>query len=285
MEVKEYAVLEGGLIPLCDSENVSINMRRTTLFRASLSIMLLVSLIFIPINISIGLHTLAGIEAFFAIFAAVLIKLVRNPAYFDRCRYLFVGVAAVWALAASISPSTSSTVFVWNALFLPYAFFLLGRKKALVFCCAFVPLVMGTFVYSHMAELKTQSVETIANIVIFTICLFAFCLFYEVARSGIEVELVDDIKKRKAAENKNLVLIDELQIALGEVKRLSGLLPICASCKKIRDDNGYWSQVEVYVEENSDAEFSHGLCPCCVEELYPDLEIDLDDLYKDELPR
>jgi hypothetical protein len=55
------------------------------------------------------------------------------------------------------------------------------------------------------------------------------------------------------------------------VKSLSGLLPICASCKKIRDDKGYWSQVESYVQKHSDATFTHGICPDCIKKLYPDL--------------
>jgi len=56
-----------------------------------------------------------------------------------------------------------------------------------------------------------------------------------------------------------------------ELKRLSGLLPICAKCKRVRDDKGYWRQVEEYIAEHSDIDFSHGLCPGCVTELYPQL--------------
>lgn len=62
----------------------------------------------------------------------------------------------------------------------------------------------------------------------------------------------------------------ELQSALAEIKILSGLLPICASCKKIRDDLGYWHQLEAYIRDHSEATFSHGICPDCVEKLYPD---------------
>ncbi len=62
----------------------------------------------------------------------------------------------------------------------------------------------------------------------------------------------------------------ELQKALDNVKTLRGLLPICSSCKKIRNDDGYWSQIEVYVRDHSDAEFSHGICPECATKLYPD---------------
>lgn len=65
----------------------------------------------------------------------------------------------------------------------------------------------------------------------------------------------------------------ELEKALSEIKTLKGLLPICAACKKVRDDRGYWEQIEVYVEARSEAEFSHSICPECAERLYPDLEI------------
>ena len=64
--------------------------------------------------------------------------------------------------------------------------------------------------------------------------------------------------------------VQELEQALKQVRLLSGLLPICANCKKIRDDQGYWHQVEVYIRDHSEANFSHGLCPDCVRELYPD---------------
>ncbi|MEA3547443.1 MAG: response regulator [Thermodesulfobacteriota bacterium] len=63
----------------------------------------------------------------------------------------------------------------------------------------------------------------------------------------------------------------ELEQALAEVKKLSGFLPICAFCKKIRDDEGYWQQVEQYITEHSEAIFSHGVCPTCAEEHYGDI--------------
>ncbi len=65
--------------------------------------------------------------------------------------------------------------------------------------------------------------------------------------------------------------IVELRRALAEIKTLRGSVPICAGCKKIRDDEGFWQQVEVYVREHTEAEFSHGLCPECMKKLYPDI--------------
>jgi len=68
---------------------------------------------------------------------------------------------------------------------------------------------------------------------------------------------------RHRMETEREALIHQLQTALAQVKALSGLLPICAECKKVRDDGGYWSQVEAYIEERTEARFSHGLCPIC----------------------
>lgn len=85
--------------------------------------------------------------------------------------------------------------------------------------------------------------------------------------------IVHDITDRKMAEEEREKLIVELKSALADVKTLSGLLPICASCKKIRNDSGYWEQIEEYISDHSGAEFSHSLCPDCVKKLYPGLKI------------
>ena len=83
--------------------------------------------------------------------------------------------------------------------------------------------------------------------------------------------------RRKRLEAEREKIIRELQDALSKVKTLSGLLPICASCKKIRDDKGYWRQIENYITSHSDADFSHSICKECQVKLYPEL-------FKDEKP-
>ncbi|MCB2148396.1 MAG: response regulator [Deltaproteobacteria bacterium] len=82
--------------------------------------------------------------------------------------------------------------------------------------------------------------------------------------------IAKDITERKRAEAEREKLIKELKNALADVKTLSGLIPICASCKKIRDDKGYWNQIETYIRDNSDAQFTHGICPKCAQKLYGD---------------
>jgi hypothetical protein len=80
-----------------------------------------------------------------------------------------------------------------------------------------------------------------------------------------------DITERKRAEEERERLIGQLQEALAEVKTLSGLLPLCSSCKRIRDDQGYWQQIEAYIRDHSEAEFSHSVCPECAKKLYPEV--------------
>ena len=76
--------------------------------------------------------------------------------------------------------------------------------------------------------------------------------------------IISDETARKAEEAEKERLIQELQETLSRVKLLTGLIPICAHCKKIRNDKGYWEQVESYIRDHSEAEFSHGLCPDCI---------------------
>jgi len=87
--------------------------------------------------------------------------------------------------------------------------------------------------------------------------------------------ILQDITTRMVATRERDRVIAELREALAQIKALNGLLPICCSCKKIRDDSGYWQQIEAYIREHADVEFSHGLCPDCTRKLYPDLADEL----------
>jgi GAF domain-containing protein len=83
-------------------------------------------------------------------------------------------------------------------------------------------------------------------------------------------EAQQELAERRRAEKERERLILELQDALAKVKTLRGLVPICSSCKKIRDDEGYWNQLETYIQEHSEVEFSHGICDECAKKLYPE---------------
>ena len=88
--------------------------------------------------------------------------------------------------------------------------------------------------------------------------------------------LKNQIKICKDAEEDKNLLIRELRESLKEIKTLQGIIPICASCKNIRDDKGFWYRVEEYVESHTDANFSHGMCPACIKEHYPEIFDDMD---------
>ncbi len=86
---------------------------------------------------------------------------------------------------------------------------------------------------------------------------------------GVQI-ISADLTDQKKTEKEHKKLIQDLRETLSEVKELRGLIPICASCKKIRDDSGYWGQIESYIEQHSQAVFSHGMCPDCMEKTYGD---------------
>ena len=94
-------------------------------------------------------------------------------------------------------------------------------------------------------------------------------LIASVIERAMERKSLIAAKKHWEAEREQLIV--ELQEALANVKRLGGLLPICAACKKIRDDQGYWNQVEVFIHEHSEAAFTHSICPDCFTKMYPGL--------------
>lgn len=90
------------------------------------------------------------------------------------------------------------------------------------------------------------------------------------------IAVARNVDERKKLEMEREKLINELTEALANVKTLSGLIPICASCKKIRQDSGYWQQIEAYIGDHSEARFSHGICPDCAIKLYPEVFAELD---------
>jgi hypothetical protein len=114
-----------------------------------------------------------------------------------------------------------------------------------------------------------------------TIITYWFEFFRHRYRVGMETEhhrlveekkrLTHEIEERKKTEAEKELLIAELQEAIEEVKTLTGLLPICAHCHKIRDDAGYWNHLEAYIQDHSHATLSHGICPDCAKSLYPDI--------------
>lgn len=136
---------------------------------------------------------------------------------------------------------------------------LLSRLIISVFACPFLWLYLSWQNVKNGIEIENRPVLSILK---------------QVAEIEHELSLAQqEIERRKKLEKEKEGLIAELKQALTEIKTLRGFLPICAHCKKIRDDDGYWQQLEKYIQNHSDARFSHGICPDCIATHYPELAL------------
>lgn len=166
------------------------------------------------------------------------------------------------------------------------AIFLLIKNRML-FTYSIYRLILLSIIYTILSELAfTFYIDNygLSNIVGHYFKLFAFLMIYHaIISSGVEEplnlifkelkmtndSLQEEVELRKKTEIERESVINNLKNALDEIKVLKGILPICMHCKKIRDDSGYWNQLETYIREHSGADFSHGICPDCLDEHYP----------------
>jgi len=135
--------------------------------------------------------------------------------------------------------------------------------------------IIGTGVYledvrQEIAAL-TRKIVTVSGAILLAIAALSALIIRQGLREMSRRLAAEEDLRRHQDELEALVVrrTADLQQALANVKRLSGFLPICASCKKIRDDKGYWNQIEEYIRDHSEAEFSHSYCPDCARRLYP----------------
>lgn len=158
------------------------------------------------------------------------------------------------------------TVLFWAFFMPPLFFYFFGKREGMAWGFIFfisIGLLMLTapFFNGHVYPKVVLSRFLISFPVVTIVCF------------GLESSR--DLFSR-LLDNKNQQLIkekDELKKALKEINTLNGLIPICAGCKNIRNDEGYWERVETYIEARSSADFTHGLCPSCTKRLYPNLKI------------
>ena len=128
--------------------------------------------------------------------------------------------------------------------------------------------------YLFVEQMEGQAVSSIFDTLIVNLLVCVLITGVVIGLTGFTIHAYQKTTQQQQAEieKQHQELFEQnskLEKALGEVKTLSGLLPICASCKKIRDDKGHWEHLERYIKERSEAEFTHGICPDCVQELYP----------------
>ena len=138
-----------------------------------------------------------------------------------------------------------------------------GSFNLLIIIAALIFLVeVSVMLIFHPFDFK----EAMINASLLTLLVFPLLYVFS------SRPLILEIKGHKQAQEKNKELIEKLKKEIAKVKLLSGLIPICASCKKIRDDKGYWNQIETYIRDHSEATFTHGLCPDCAKKLRREFE-------------
>lgn len=208
----------------------------------------------LAVDLTVSLLLMAGIVA---------INRIKNELVVYRC---IGGVLCLSLLYNMSIGAGNGTVLYWFFL-TPLLLFYFGEKKeGSVWTGSFI-VISGLLLFlpdltgSHVYPLHTGFKFLLAFAFVATI---AFLL--ESSRFRFSRMLI--LKNEELSREKK-----QLEEALKRIKTLSGLIPICASCKKIRDDKGYWNRLEAYLSRHSEAQFSHGICPQCAERLYPGIRL------------
>lgn len=212
----------------------------------------------------------------------LLLRRLENGRPIYRINIILYGVLLLYLLKEG---GAGGSRILWMYTFPLIAFFLLGKFEGvfwsgLIFVVSmglmWIPLpALQAYPYSRGFTIRFGVSFAIVAAIAFWFEYLRFNYREGMQRKHSELEreeqrLRHEIEERKRAEAEKERLIVELQTTLEQVKTLSGLIPICANCKRIRSDEGYWQQVEEYLIQHSDADFSHGICPNCLDELYPE---------------
>jgi hypothetical protein len=184
---------------------------------------------------------------------------------------LVVGDTALTTAIIYLSGNASSDLYITYFLIVLIAAFTTSLKQ-LIGLSALLCLAYGGLLFLDLNQTGSISESHLLRIPILLIMAIFYGVFAEMVRKERRQKagLMDHITELKQAEEERERLIRQLQEALASIKTLRGLLPICYSCKQIRDDKGYWNQIDTYVREHTEAEFTHGICPACAQKLFPD---------------
>jgi len=180
---------------------------------------------------------------------------------------LILGGLCAAIVASYASLKWNVTIFSVLTLLPISIMFFFGSSEVSIYTGFLTLIFLALIIISSFEVHKT--IKESLNLRIDKMDLIARLEDEKIRIENLNLDLRKEIKEREKTEQQKAALIDELQQALNEIKHLSGLLPICSECKKIRDDQGFWRQVEDYIASHSQAVFSHGICPECREKLYP----------------
>ena len=171
-----------------------------------------------------------------------------------------------------ITGGVNNTAYVWAFTYPLIALFLLGVKPGTLLTLLLLAIACMVFALgSRIAFFTSYSANLVIRFIPAYTTVFLFALVMERLREIVQSRLKNLNSALAQAVGKLEIANKDLQEKIDEIKILQGIVPICSSCKKVRTDKGYWERVEKYVQDRSDARFSHGICPECAKKLYPKL--------------
>ncbi len=238
-------------------------------------------LVFFTITAFLQQHIFLSVVNF-----GVVVFLIAAFLYLRKSKnYSLVGTVCVVAIGCFYSflignGGVGNTAYVWSFTYPLISLFLTGAVLGSITTFSLLGVASVLFALGpRVAFLASYAPNLIIRFVAAYITVYLIALVMERVRAMVESRLGESNRRLeesvellgKANEEKQ-TLIEDLRRSMDEVSTLKGILPICASCKMIRNDSGYWEQVEEYVRDRSQAEFSHALCPECIGKLYPEMD-------------
>jgi hypothetical protein len=178
-----------------------------------------------------------------------LLRFLQTGTWLYRLDALLLGALLVYLLTQDVGDGTR---MMWAFAYPLFFMFILGRREGAFWT--------GLFFLACICVLAAGMADVPAAFRVRFLAIFLVCSIFAYVIEGL----------RERFEGESQALIGQLETALSEVKTLKGLLPMCANCKKVRDDTGYWNQIESYLQDHADASFTHSVCPDCLQELYPE---------------
>jgi membrane-associated HD superfamily phosphohydrolase len=211
-----------------------------------------------------------------AVLLLVITVLMALPAWVLERNWftstLVIGDTALTTLIIYLSGNASSDLYITYFLIVLIAAFTTSLKQ-LIGLSSILCLAYGALLFLDLNQTGAVSESHLLRIPTLLIMAIFYGVFAETVRKERRQKagLMDHITALKQTEEERERLIRQLQEALANIKILRGLLPICYSCKQVRDDKGYWNQIDTYIRAHTEAEFTHGICPPCAQKLYPEL--------------
>lgn len=200
-----------------------------------------------------------------------ILVLSRRRRHLDACTFFGTTALGILTLFLAYLGGTERSAVIWTLTFPIIALNMLGPRRGTVFSALHLAMLMSLFAFGRVIGMPVSYSFFWGSRILFAYStVFLITLIAEKLRATIQRKLLKTQEQLEQTVRQKEKLISELTDTLNEVKTLRGIIPICAHCKKIRSDTGYWEQVEQYVQDRSEAQFSHALCPDCAKALYPD---------------